>query len=258
MKKLHFLSDHRNEKACAVQDTLIHNYGQTDIEDADVIVALGGDGFMLHTLHKAMDLQKPVFGLNFGHVGFLMNIFDGSALRKRIEDAISVDISPLKMVAKYCNPEDGKISETFYALNEVSLLRQLYQAAKLKITIDDQVRLEELTADGVMVATAAGSTAYNFSASGPILPLTSNLVAMTPISPFRPRRWRGALLPDDVDIRVEVLEPEKRPVSVSADYQEARHICAVDICKAKSKSVTILYDSNQTLADRLIDEQFIS
>ena len=253
---LHFTADSRNQKALDVQDTLIHNYGQVSIEDAEIIVALGGDGFMLHTLHNAMDLNKPVFGLNFGHHGFLMNTFDGSALKKRIEEAISVEISPLKMVAKYCNPENGKLNETFYALNEVSLLRQLHQAARLRIHVDDHCRLNEFTGDGVLVATAAGSTAYNFSASGPILPLTSNLMAMTPISPFRPKRWGGALLPDDVRITIEVLEPEKRPVSVTADYQEARHICAVDICKAKSKSVTILYDSHQSLADRLINEQF--
>lgn len=257
-EKFHFAADDRNPKAVDVRDTLVHTYGHVAIEDADIIVALGGDGFMLHTLHHAMEVQKPVFGLNFGRVGFLMNVFDGSALKKRIHDAISVSISPLKMVAKYCNPVNGKLSETFYALNEVSLLRQLHQAAKLRIHVDGQVRLDELTADGILVATSAGSTAYNFSANGPILPLNSNLVAMTPISAFRPRRWRGALLPDEVEISFEVLESEKRPVSVSADYQEARHVCAVDICKANSKSVTLLYDSHQSLADRLINEQFIS
>jgi len=160
----------------------------------------------------------------------------------------------LRMDARYCSQG----SETFYALNEVSLLRQLHQAAKIRIHVDGHVRLEQLIGDGIIIATAAGSTAYNFSASGPILPITSNLIAMTPISPFRPRRWRGALLPDDVVIRLEVLEAEKRPVSVSADYQEARNVCAVDIRKAKNKNVTLLYDSHQTLAERIIAEQFES
>lgn len=260
--RYHFLADPKNTKAQEVMATFLHSYKQHDLEKADVVVALGGDGFMLHTLHKAMDLGIPVFGLNFGSVGFLMNVFDGSALKKRIQDALSVDISPLKMKATYCANADDEsssascASETYYALNEVSLLRQLHQAARIRVSVDEQVRLDELTGDGIIVATAAGSTAYNSSASGPILPLTSNLMAITPISPFRPRRWRGALVPDDVVIKLEVLEPEKRPVSVSADYQEARNICFVEISKEKSKKVTLLYDCHQTLGDRLIDEQF--
>lgn len=255
-EKIHFTCDERNHKAIGVKETLITNYGQNTFEDADVIVALGGDGFMLHTLHKAMSHDKPVFGLNFGHHGFLMNTFDGSALKKRIDEAISVKLSPLKMTSQYCQEKDGKFQETYYALNEVSLLRQLHQAARLQISVEGQIRLKELTCDGLIVSTATGSTAYNFSANGPILPLTSNLVALTPISAFRPRRWSGALLPDDTFITITVLESEKRPVSVTADYQEVRNICSVRIQKAKSKSVTILYDSHQSLADRLIDEQF--
>ena len=251
-QKLHFTVDSRNAEGVEACQSLVAKYGSVSLEEADVIVALGGDGFMLHTLHQAMVLGKPVFGMNLGSIGFLMNAYDGSALPKRIEEALSVKISPLRMEARYCSSG----TETFYALNEVSLLRQSHQASKIRISVDDQVRLEKLICDGVIVSTAAGSTAYNFSASGPILPLTSNLIAMTPISPFRPRRWRGALLPDDVKIRFEILEPEKRPVSVSADYQEARSICSVDISKAKSKAVTLLYDSHQTLADRLIAEQF--
>ncbi len=253
-QKLSFKVDDQNPKGTAACKFLIEQYGTVPPEDADVIVALGGDGFMLHTLHQAMALDKPVFGMNLGSVGFLMNTYDTSDLLRRIDEALSVSISPLRMEARYCSSG----TETFYALNEVSLLRQLHQAAKIRIHVDGQVRLDQLTCDGVIVATAAGSTAYNFSASGPILPITSNLIAMTPISPFRPRRWRGALLPDDVTIRFEVLEPDKRPVSVSADYQEARDVCAVDICKAKSKAVTLLYDSHQTLADRIIAEQFES
>ncbi len=253
-EKLHFTVDPRNPEGVDACKILIEKYDSVPLEEADVIVALGGDGFMLHTLHQAMDLDKPVFGMNLGSVGFLMNAYDESALPKRIQDALSVNISPLRMDARYCSSG----TETFYALNEVSLLRQLHQAAKIRIHVDNQVRLETLIGDGIIVSTAAGSTAYNFSASGPILPITSNLISMTPISPFRPRRWRGALLPDDVTVRLEVLEPEKRPVSVSADYQEARNVCAVDICKAKKKCVTLLYDSHQTLADRIIAEQFES
>lgn len=254
IQTLHFTVDEYNQEGVVAHKELICQYGSVPIEQADVIVALGGDGFMLHTLHKAMALDIPVFGMNLGSVGFLMNAYNTTPLIKRIEEALSVVISPLRMDARYCSQG----SETFYALNEVSLLRQLHQAAKIRIHVDGRVRLETLVGDGVIIATAAGSTAYNFSASGPILPITSNLITMTPISPFRPRRWRGALLPDDVAIRLEVLESEKRSVSVSADYQEARNVCAVDICKAKSKTVTLLYDSHQTLAERIIAEQFES
>lgn len=251
---LHFAVDDHNAEGIIAHKDLVHRYGSVSIEKADIIVALGGDGFMLHTLHKAMALECPVFGMNLGSIGFLMNHYDSMDLPKRIQDSLSIAISPLRMEARYCS--EG--SEIFYALNEVSLLRQLHQAAKIRIHVDGRVRLEKLVGDGIIVATAAGSTAYNFSASGPILPITSNLITMTPISPFRPRRWRGALLPDDVTIRLEVLEPDKRPVSVSADYQEARNVCAVDICKAKNKTVTLLYDSHQTLAERIIAEQFES
>lgn len=254
IQTLHFTVDEYNQEGVVAHKELVCQYGSVPIEQADAIVALGGDGFMLHTLHKAMALDIPVFGMNLGSVGFLMNAYNTTPLIKRIEEALSVVISPLRMDARYCSLG----SETFYALNEVSLLRQLHQAAKIRIHVDGRVRLETLVGDGVIIATAAGSTAYNFSASGPILPITSNLITMTPISPFRPRRWRGALLPDDVAIRLEVLESEKRPVSVSADYQEARNVCAVDICKAKSKTVTLLYDSHQTLAERIIAEQFES
>lgn len=254
LSALHIAADALNIDALKAEKILTEKHGSVPLDQASVIVALGGDGFMLHTLHQAMALGIPVFGMNLGSIGFLMNTYDESALKKRLEAALSVTISPLKMVARYCTSGD----ETFYALNEVSLLRQLHQAAKIRIYIDDQVRLERLIGDGIIVSTAAGSTAYNFSASGPILPITSNLISLTPISPFRPRRWRGALLPDDVNIRLEILEPDKRPISVSADYQEARDVCAVDICKAKNKSVTLLYDSHQTLADRIIAEQFES
>ena len=249
--KLHFLASQNNQATEALK-ALSNRYGQVDINEADVVIALGGDGFMLHTLHTAMHLDKPVFGMNLGSVGFLMNAYDDSALLKRIQECNAVTLHPLKMTTSCC---EGTTA-TFLAFNEVSLLRQLHQAAKIRVIVAGQVRLENLTCDGVLVATPAGSTAYNLSASGPILPLTSNLLALTPISPFRPRRWHGALLPEDMAIRFEILEPEKRPVSASADYQEIRHVCAVDVTQDRTHKATLLFDSHQTLADRVIAEQF--
>ena len=249
---LYFCADEQNTESLAALAALINKYGQAKIEDTDAIIALGGDGYMLHTMHKAMDLRKPVFGMNFGHIGFLMNEFNLDNLIERVKKSHSVTVPALKMVAHHCRGG----TDTFYALNEVSLLRQVQQAAHIKITLDGHTRMEKLVCDGVVVATPAGSTAYNFSAGGPIVPITSNLMAITPLSPFRPRRWRGALLPNTVKLRIEVLESDKRPVSVSADFQEARNVCAVDIEKSENKTVTLLYDSHQTLADRVIEEQF--
>lgn len=250
--RLHFLAD-STPQALEALKILQDTYEYTDFDAADVLVALGGDGFMLHTLHKAMAVNKPVFGMNLGSVGFLMNPYDSMSLLKRIQHSHTVCIYPLRMTAQYCNGT----SETYFALNEISLLRQAHQAAKIKIFVDDRVRLDSLIADGVLVATPAGSTAYNLSASGPILPLESKLMALTPISPFRPRRWRGALLPDTMSITFEILEPEKRPVSASADYQEVRHVCAVNILQDRAKQAVLLFDSNQTLAERVIEEQFL-
>jgi Predicted sugar kinase len=250
--KLHFLAS-QNDQATEALKVLTSQYGQVNIDEADVIIALGGDGFMLHTLHTAVHLNKPVFGMNLGSVGFLMNAYDTGALLERIQKCNAVNLHPLKMTAHRC---EGGPTTSLLAFNEVSLLRQLHQAAKIRVKVENQVQLETLICDGVLVATPAGSTAYNLSASGPILPLTSNLLALTPISPFRPRRWRGALLPEDMTIRFEILESEKRPVSASADYQEVRHVCAVDVRQERAYKATLLFDSHQSLADRVIAEQF--
>jgi NAD+ kinase len=221
-------------------------------EEADFLVVLGGDGFMLHSLHQAMALKKPIFGMNFGSLGFLMNSYRSEHLLERIQKAHRAQVFPLEMQAIKCTGD----SKTYFAFNEISLLRQRHQAAKIRILVDERVRLDELICDGALVATPTGSTAYNFSASGPILPITSNLLALTPISPFRPRRWRGALLPNEVNITFEILESEKRPVSVTADYQEERDICRVHVKQSKTHSVWLLFDSEKTLGERIIEEQF--
>lgn len=251
--KLHFAADPEKDMRDILK-AFFSTYGQYSFEGCDVVVALGGDGFMLHMLHQALEVKKPVFGLNFGSVGFLMNPYDESALLKRIHESNPVTIYPLKMVAYQQDKKESPF--VYYALNEVSLLREEHQAAKIRISIDESMRLEQLVCDGILVSTPAGSTAYNFSAAGPILPITSNLLALTPISPFRPRRWRGALLPEDVTVKFEVLEAQKRPVSVSADFQEVRGIEVVTIEQDKTRPVTLLYDSHQTLGDRIIAEQF--
>lgn len=249
--KIAFISAGTDESD-TIMNALIDRYGQQTPESADVLVPIGGDGAMLHTLHQALDLNIPVYGLNAGSVGFLMNHHNGQGdLLSRIEKAHKITIHPLSMDVKA--PDTKKL----YAFNEVSLLREKHQAAKLKVTVDGRVRLEELVGDGLLVATPVGSTAYNFSAGGPILPLTSNLLSLTPLSPFRPRRWAGALLPQDCQIEVSILEGAKRPVSASADYQEVRHIEHVTISLDIAKKVTILFDSNQTLEERIIDEQFM-
>jgi NAD+ kinase len=227
-------------------------YGNVLPSEADCLVVLGGDGFMLHNLHLAMKLGKPIFGMNFGTIGFLMNAYQSENLIDRIQNALAAEISPLRMCVEKC---DGEVQEC-YAFNEISLLRQLHLVAKIRVSVDSQVRLKELTCDGILVATPVGSTAYNFSASGPILPITSNLLTLTPISPFRPRRWRGALLPNDVTIVFDILESKVRPVSVTADYQEQRDICRVTVRQSKENSVILLFDSEKTLGERIIAEQF--
>ncbi|MCV0398138.1 MAG: NAD kinase [Rhizobiaceae bacterium] len=227
-------------------------YGQCQPAEADVIVALGGDGFMLQTLRETMSTGKRVYGMNRGTIGFLMNEYEETGLRERIGLAIPETIRPLEMQAVHM---DGTVMKAL-AINEVSLLRQSFQAAKLRITVDGKVRLDELVCDGVMVATPAGSTAYNLSAHGPILPLDSPLLALTPVSPFRPRRWRGALLPNDSTVVFDVLEADKRPVNAVADHTEAKSVISVTIAESRSSTATLLFDVDHSWSERILSEQF--
>lgn len=231
---------------------LMGRYGDTPLEQAEVVVCLGGDGYMLETLHRTLSLDVPVYGMNCGSVGFLMNPYTEEELPERLGRAQAVVLNPLRMHAV---TRTGAVEEAL-ALNEVSLLRQLRQTAKIRITIDGRVRLPELVCDGVLLSTPAGSTAYNLSAHGPIVPLSANLLPLTPISAFRPRRWRGALLPSSADVIFEVLEGEKRPVSAVADFTEVRDVATVAVSEDRSVKTTILFDPDQGLSERIIAEQF--
>lgn len=239
-------------EAQAARVKLVERYGDADPAQADVIVALGGDGLMLQTLHRFMGTAKPIYGMNRGSVGFLMNEFRERGLRQKLEAAHRSVVHPLTMTAADCN---GKRVEA-RAINEVSLFRRSYQAAKLRISIDGQVRLSELVADGVLLATPAGSTAYNLSANGPILPLDAPLLALTPLSPFRPRRWRGALLPDHAKVTIAVLEAEKRPVSAVADHTQIDNVISVQIAIDRSLDLVMLHDPGHSLDERILREQF--
>ena len=236
------------------RDRLAARYGSVDAAEADVIVALGGDGFMLETLHTVMERRTPVFGMNRGSVGFLMNDFEEEGLPERLSAAGRAVIHPLQMDAW---TEAGQ-HHSGLAINEVSLLRQTRQSAKLRISVDDRVRLEELSCDGCMLATAAGSTAYNLSAHGPIIPLGATVLALTPISAFRPRRWRGALLPHTARVCFEVLEPDKRPVSATADDLEIRRVVRVDVRERRDIALTMLFDARRSFEERVLAEQFAS
>jgi len=227
-------------------------YGNATLDSADVVVALGGDGLMLQTLHQFLHAAKPIYGMHRGTVGFLMNDFSAENLKERIAAAQTTIIHPLVMEAVDAN---GK-THVFRAINEVSLFRQAYQAAKLRILIDGKERLAELIADGVLVATPAGSTAYNLSVQGPIIPVGAPLLALTPISPFRPRRWRGALLPDGAQVTVEVIEALKRPVAAVADHDEVRSVRKVDIRMDRDISMHMLFDPGHSLDERILREQF--
>lgn len=227
-------------------------YEGVDPRKASAIVALGGDGFMLQTLHRFMNDGIPIYGMNRGSVGFLMNEYAEENLKERLNAAEICRIHPLSMVAY---DAAGKAHKAL-AINEVSLFREAYQAAKLQVTVDGKVRLEELICDGVLVATPAGSTAYNLSAYGPILPINTPLLALTPISPFRPRRWRGALLPNRAHISITVREPDKRPVSAVADHAETRHVVRVEIEEARSVDLFMMFDPGHSLDERILAEQF--
>ena len=227
-------------------------YGQSKVEDAEVIVALGGDGFMLQTLRENIGKQRRIYGMNRGTVGFLMNEYHEEDLRERIATATVDTIRPLIMETL----TDTGETDTDFAINEVALFRQSAQAAKVRITIDGHVRLEELVCDGVMIATPAGSTAYNLSAHGPILPLDAPLLALTPVSPFRPRRWRGALLSNQATVRFDILEHDKRPVNAVADHKEVRSVVRVTVRESHSQTVGILFDASHTWNERILAEQF--
>ncbi len=250
-EKIAFVASDAAE-AVAARERLAKRYGSLSPKKAEVIVALGGDGFMLETLHQHMYDRVPIYGMNRGSVGFLMNEYREDALIERLRRAETSRIHPLAMTAF---DKSGKRHEGL-AINEVSLLRQMHQAAKLRISIDGTVRMEELMCDGVLLATPAGSTAYNLSAHGPILPINAPLLALTPISPFRPRRWRGALLPNAASIQIDVLEPDKRPVAAVADSAETRGVVRVDIIQADTIDLFMMFDRGHSLDERVLSEQF--
>jgi NAD+ kinase len=238
--------------ATEARDSLVARYGECPPEQAAVVVALGGDGFMLETIHRVLGLHVPVYGMNCGSVGFLMNTFSEDDLPARLVNAQEAVLYPLRMHAIRA---DGSEAEAL-AFNEVSLLRQLRQTSKIRVTVDGRVRLPELMCDGILISTPAGSTAYNLSAHGTIVPLSANLLPLTPISAFRPRRWRGALLPSTAQVQFEVLEADKRPTAAVADFTEVRDVVSVSVCEDRSISITVLFDPDRALSERIIAEQF--
>lgn len=253
MKKISFFAAETKEAQTAFADlTNLHN--NTPLEEADIAVVLGGDGTMLETLHHVYKSGKPVYGMNCGSVGFLMNDYNADDLPLRLEKTKKVTIHPLDMVAI---DQNGERFEAI-AFNEVALLRETRQAAKLQISVDNIERIPELVCDGILLATPAGSTAYNFSAGGPIIPLSGNMLALTPISAFRPRRWRGALLPCHLTVKINIINPEKRPVSATADSTEIRHVESVEISQSQANTCTLLFDPDNHLEERILKEQFMS
>ncbi|HEY6814065.1 MAG TPA: NAD kinase [Croceibacterium sp.] len=243
------------ERAQEVASALRECHEWVSLDQAEAAVVLGGDGFMLEAMHRMIDAGRtvPVYGLNLGTVGFLMNRYTkGCRVIERIAKARRIAVSPLKMDAV---TQAGKV-ESFYAVNEVSLLRETRQTAKIEISVNERVRIAELAADGVLLATPVGSTAYNYSASGPILPLDSQMLALTPISPFRPRRWKGAILPDRSRVTFRVLEPGKRPVAAVADQKELRDVAEVHLQIDRSREITLLFDPGHALDERIVAEQF--
>ena len=250
--KAHFVASETPGAQAALQK-LRERYGDSGADNASVIVALGGDGFMLQTLHNFLGRKKlSIYGMNFGSVGFLMNEFREDDLAERLSAAEPAHMHPLLM-----KTETAAGKSTALAFNEVSLLRQTRQTAKIRIVLDGKVRLEELNCDGILVSTPAGSTAYNLSAHGPILPIDAPLLALTPLSPFRPRRWRGALIPRKAHIRFDILDPQKRPVSAVADHTEIRNVSHVDVAEDRSITMTMLFDAGHSLDERILAEQFL-
>jgi NAD+ kinase len=250
-KAIHFVAAEASDAQAALA-LMRQRYEDAGADRGEIVVALGGDGFMLQTLHTFLGKGKPIYGMNLGSVGFLMNEFSEDKLQERLSAAESAKIHPLRMRAT-----NASGTKEALAFNEVSLLRQTRQAAKLRILVDDKVRTQELICDGILVSTPAGSTAYNLSAHGPILPIDADLLALTPISAFRPRRWRGALLSHRARVRFEILEAGKRPVSAVADDLEVRDVTAVDIAEDRSIATTMLFDAGHSLDERILAEQFI-
>lgn len=250
-KSLHFVAADAQDAQAALA-LMRQRYEDAGPDVGEVIVALGGDGFMLQTLHTFLGTKKPIYGMNLGSVGFLMNEFREEALQERLAAAEAAQIHPLRMRA---TNESG--TREALAFNEVSLLRQTRQAAKVRILVDGKVRIQELICDGVLVSTPAGSTAYNLSAHGPILPIDADLLALTPISAFRPRRWRGALLSHRARVRFEIIEAYKRPVSAVADDLEIRDVTSVEIAEDRSIATTMLFDAGHSLDERILAEQFV-
>jgi NAD+ kinase len=240
------------EKLLQSNPSLVRIDEVRDVKGLKTIIAMGGDGFMLHTMHNFLSSNIPVYGMNCGTVGFMLNNFSLHNVEQRLEEAVATSVRPLKMVAQTA---DGMRYETL-AFNEVSLLRSSGQAAKIRVTLDDKVMIEEMVCDGVLVATPAGSSAYNFSAGGTILPLKANLLSLTPISAFRPRRWRGAVLPDNINIKLEILKSHKRPVDAVADFKEVRNVTSVEVFLEKEREITLLFDAGHGLEERILREQF--
>ncbi len=249
--KIAFVASGADEARTAAR-RLSHAYGNVPLDEADVVVALGGDGLMLEALHRLMDKGTPIYGMHRGTVGFLMNDYREEGLRERLEAAVPTRIRPLVM-----HVLDIEGNRHFArAINEVSIYRQSFQAAKLEIWVDGTIRMKELIGDGALVATPAGSTAYNHSAYGPIVPLNANLLALTPLNPFRPKRWRGALLPDSSEVRLGVLDPVKRPASAVADHTEFRNAVEVIIRLDRDRGMVMLHDPDHGMEERIIAEQF--
>lgn len=249
--RLTFMASNRPEAQEGLQ-RLVARYGDAGPENAQVVVALGGDGFMLETVHELMGVAKPIYGMNRGSVGFLMNEYSEDDLLGRINAAEEAVIHPLRMQAV---DVDGKTHEAL-AFNEVSLLRTTRQAAKLRISVDGKVRLSEMICDGALISTPMGSTAYNLSAHGPIIPLDAKILALTPISAFRPRRWRGALLSNKATVRFDILESGKRPVNAAADHTEVKAVASVTVRESPTATATLLFDPNHSWNERILAEQF--
>ena len=251
LQKPFFLASN-NADAQKKKESLEKKFGTNSVDNADVIVVLGGDGFMLEAIKNQMEKNLPLFGLNYGSVGFLMNTVNDEDLIQRLNSSQSIKIAPLSMTA---DTTDGSTHEAI-AINEVSLLRETHQAAKIKISIDKNVRLEELVCDGVLLSTPSGSTAYNLSAHGPILPINADVLALTPISAFRPRRWKGAILNNKSEVKFEIIDSKKRPVSAVADSVEVRNVNSVSVKQDSKNKVELLFDSQHSFEERILNEQF--